>query len=428
MAIVVVGMLDEREEALKVIVQRIGERDHRTMLIDISIGTGAIVPALRADVGPDELLDLARQSEEIVSVKDDKPSAFVKDDKPSAFVKDDKPSALMARALRSKVVELHSSGKLEGIIAIAGMTGTLITLAAMRALPFGVPKLLITSAAAMPAHAEQLAEYFALKDITVMHAVVDTVGMNRLVRALAINGANAISGMVEARQLDIGSTRPLAAITEFGFCDKGAHFVRQILESTYEVVSFHSNGLGDQAAVELVRQGNFAAVIDMVPAAYGEYLFGGNRASGPDRLDIAANQPIPYIFCPGGFDMISCGPIDRRHRQDQLWISRNLESRQLYLQDRLRVQARTTVDEMVFLGKSVAEKLNLYRDRARVKVVIPLRGFSNLSVKGGPLFGPVADQAFIVSLKSTLSNEITIIEADTDINSPEFAHVVTEAL
>jgi uncharacterized protein (UPF0261 family) len=419
MAIVVVGMLDEREEALRVIAQGIAERGHPTVLVDISIGTGAIIPGLKADVSPRELLDLAHGSEGI---------APVGDEMPSAFIEDEKPSAAMARGLRSKVVDLYASGKLEGIIAIAGMTGTIISLGAMKALPFGVPKLLITSAAAMPAHASQLAEYFALKDITVMHAVVDTVGMNRLVQTLATNGANAISGMVEAGQLNSGPVRPLAAITEFGFCDQGAHFVRQLLESTYEVVSFHANGVGDQAAVELVRQGSFAAVVDMVPAAYGEYLFGGNRASGPDRLDIAVDQPIPYIFCPGGFDMISCGPIDRREEEDQLWISRKLASRKLYVQDRLRVQARTSVDEMAHLGKAVAEKLNLYCDKWRIRVVVPLRGFSSLSVKGGPLFDPEADQAFITALKSALSSEILVIEADTDINNPEFAHVVIEAL
>jgi uncharacterized protein (UPF0261 family) len=180
------------------------------------------------------------------------------------------------------------------------MTGTILSLTAMKALPFGVPKLLISSVAAMPAHAEKFSEYFGLRDITVMHPVVDTVGMNPLVKTIALNGANAISGMVEAGEILPQEKRPSVAITEFGFIEKGAHYVREILEKDYEIVSFHATGLGDQAAAELVSQGYFEVFIDLVPASFLEYLLGGNRASGPDRLDAAMNLPIPYILAPGG--------------------------------------------------------------------------------------------------------------------------------
>jgi uncharacterized protein (UPF0261 family) len=405
MAIVIVGMLDEREDALRMIQERIEERGHRTVLIDVSVGTGAIVPSLAADVGCEEIASLG-----------------------ATTGGEDTEVSLMAAGLTKKVTDLHRSGELEGIIAITGMTGGLISLAAMKALPFGIPKLLITSSMAMPAHAEQLAQYFALKDITVMHAVVDTVGMNGFVRTLATNGANAISGMVEAGHPSAPAGKCSIAITEFGFCDRGAHYVRQALEEEYEIVSFHSNGLGDQAAMDLVKQGYFTAFIDLVPGAYSEYLLGGNRASGADRLDIAAHQPIPYIFCPGGFDMISCGPFERKEKDDPLWKSRRLGERQLHVQDPLRVQARTSIEEMEQLGGAVAEKLNRYEDKGRVRVMIPRRGFSSLSVEGGPLFDPRADGAFVTALRSRLDPEIAVTEVDTDINSREFAQAVVAGL
>lgn len=408
MAVVIVGMLDEREEALKVIKEEIEKRGHRPLLVDISVGTGALVPGLKADVTSGELLDLAKGA--------------------GALDAGAKETALVADGLRRKVLALHESGELEGMIAITGMTGALISLEAMRALPFGVPKLLITSSASMPAHAEQYAEYLAFGDITVMHAMIDTVGMNGLVRTLAINGANAVSGMVEGRHPRVPRIRLSAAVTEFGFCEKGAHFVRRILEEGYEVVSFHSNGLGDQAAVGLVRQGYFAAFVDLVPGAYSEYLLGGNRASGPDRLDIAADQPIPYILCPGGFDMISCGPLERREKGDPLWVSRRLGERKLHIQDAFRVQARTSVEEMKQIASAVSERLNRYIAKARVKVVIPLGGFSALSVPGGELHDPEADLAFTESLKGQVDREIEVIEVACDINSPEFARVVTGKL
>jgi uncharacterized protein (UPF0261 family) len=414
MSIVVVGMLDEREQVLKIIKDQIEKRGHKVVLIDITIGTGAIAPALKADVSSDEIARLAGGS--------------LEDIKKMLAKERDKASSMMAEGLSKKVLQLHKAGDLKGIIAIAGMTGTFLSLTAMKALPFGVPKLLISSVAAMPAYANRLAEYFGLRDITVMHTIVDTVGLNPLVRTLAINGANAISGMVEGMEPPQKEKRPSIAITEFGFVDKGAHYVRDLLEKDYDLVSFHATGLGDRAAVDLVSQGFFEAFIDLVPASFSEYLLGGNRASGPNRLDATLHQPIPYILAPCGFDMISCGPIERKEKGDPLWVNRKLAERKLLVQDALRVQARTSPEEMETIAREVAGKLNAYPNKKLVKVVIPKKGFSSLSVEGGALHDPAVDQVFIDALKKYLSPEIKILEVDSDINKPEFARVVVETL
>jgi len=251
--------------------------------------------------------------------------------------------------------------------------------------------------------------------------------MNYLVRALAVNGANAISGMVK-NAVHQPTDSALLAITEFGFCDKGAHYIREILKKDYEIVSFHANGLGDRAAIRFVREGNFRAFIDLVPGAFAEYLLGGLRAAGPERIDVFLEKQMPYIFCPGGFDMISCGPLDRREKGDPLWISRKLHERKMHLKDRLRCEARVSAEEMEELGFAVAEKLNQARNKELVKVVLPRKGFSSLSTYGGPLFDPVADSAFIAALERELDPQIGVTEADTDINSPEFAPFVVSAL
>ena len=414
MSIVIVGMLDEREEALRIIKERIKRRGHKTVLIDVSIGTGAIVPALKADVGCDEVIKLAGETVEEIK---------------KMFAKErEKATSIIAEGLTKKVWELYKAGELQGIIAIAGMTGTFLSLTAMKALPFGIPKLLISSVAAMPAYASKLADYFGVRDITVMHSVVDTVGLNPLVRTLALNGANAICGMVEWVEPLKKEKRPSIAITEFGFCDKGAHYVRELLEKDYDLVSFHATGLGDRAAVDLVSQGFFEAFIDLVPASFSEYLFGGNRASGPNRLDSAVHQPIPYILAPCGFDMISCGPIERRDKGDPLWVSRNLAERKLLIQDALRVQARTSPEEMKTIAKAVAEKLNKYPNKNLVKFVIPKKGFSSLSTEGGALYDPIADKAFLEELKKDLDPEIKILEVNAHINTPEFAQAVVDSL
>ncbi len=414
MAIAIVGMLDEREEALRIIKEQIEKRGHKAVLIDVTIGTGAIAATLKADVGSDEIARLGGGTLEEI--------------KGMLAKEREKATSMMANGLSKKVLDLHRSGQLKGMIAIAGMTGTFLSLTAMKALPFGVPKLLISSVAAMPAYANRLAEYLGLRDITVMHTIVDTVGLNPLVRTLALNGANAICGMAEGLEAPGKEKRPSIAITEFGFVDKGAHYVRDLLKRDYDLVSFHATGLGDRAAVDLVSQGLFEAFIDLVPASFSEYLFGGNRASGPNRLDAALHHPIPYILAPCGFDMISCGPVERRDKGDPLWVSRKLAGRKLLVQDALRVQARTSPEEMETIAREVAGKLNAYPNKSLIKFVIPRRGFSSLSVEGGALYDPAADQTFIETLRKHLDPGISVLEVDTDINKPEFANVVVEAL
>lgn len=411
MSIAIVGMLDEREEALGIIRDCIAQRGHKPLLMDISVGTGAIVPSLQADVRCDELLELGRKSGE--PVPGGKSTV----------------TSVMAQGLKAKILELQQSGELQGIIAITGMTGALISLTAMKALPFGVPKLLVSGATAQPAHATQFADYFAVRDITVMNTVVDTVGMNALVRTLAVNGANAISGMVEGTRDLRHEGRPSIAITEFGFCEKGAHHIRAILEKEYDLVSFHATGLGDKAIMDLLPQGIFKAFVDLVPGAFSEHLLGGNRGFvGPNRLDAASALPLPYIFCPGGFDIISCGPMERRDRNDPLWTSRRLAERKLFVQDPPRVQARMNPEETEYVAAAAAERLNQYSVKARVKAVIPRKGFSSISMEGGPLHDPAADRIFAAAFKEHLDREIEIIEVDSDINSPAFAEAVAGAL
>jgi uncharacterized protein (UPF0261 family) len=409
MAIVIVGMLDERQEALALIRDRVRQKGHQACLADISVGSGAIVPTLEADVTPRELADLADRSSGL------------------AVPHGDAATAVATEGLRVKVRDMHARGEVQGIIAITGMTGALIALPAMMELPFGIPKILISGATTQPVHAAQFGEYFSRRDITVMHTVVDTVGMNPLVRTLALSGADAITGMVEGGRSALGGGRPAVAVTEFGYVDKGAHYLREALERDFETVSIHAMGMGDRAALDLTPQGVFAAFVDLMPGSFSEHVLGGNRDAGPDRLDFAAELDIPYIFCPGGFDMISCGPPERRDTNDPLWTSRRIAERKLHVTPP-RVQARTSPEETAQTAREVADRLNRYRNKARVKVVIPLRGFSSLSVAGASLHDPIADAAFASSLKSCLDPAIEVVEVDTDINDPVFARAVAETL
>jgi len=414
MAIAIIGMLDEREDGLRLIKDHIEGRGHKAILIDISIGTGAILSSLKADITCEELAHAGGTS--IDNIRE-------------MLAKErEKATSMIAEGLGRTVLDLHRTEDLEGIIAVGGMTGSFISLSALKLLPFGIPKLLISSVAAMPAYAKKLAEFFGVRDITVMHSVVDTVGLNPLVKNLMVNGAGAICGMVEEYEPPEKHEKPSIAITEFGFCDKGAHYVRELLEKHYNVISFHATGVGERAAVDLVGQGLFEAFIDLVPAGFSEHLLGGNRTAGPDRLDAGCSQGKPYILSPCGFDMLSCGPIQRKDKDDPLWLSRNIAERKYLHQDAMRVQARTSVEEMQTIARAVAEKLNKHTDKKLVKFIIPTKGFSSLSVEEGALYDPDSDQAFIDGLKENLDTEISIIEVESHINTPEFAMSVLDAL
>lgn len=415
MKILVIGMLDEREDGLSLLKSRIEQRGHDPILIDITIGTGAIAPSLKAHITNEEVAKAG--------------GTTIGEIREVLTRERDRATSMMADGLARKVLECYKSGRLDGIIAVGGMTGTFLSLTAMKALPFGVPKVLISSTVAMPAYARRLSEYLGLRDITVMNTVVDTVGLNPLVRRLMINGAGAICGMVEGIEPIKKETRPSVALTEFGFCDQCAHYVREGLEKlNCNPISFHATGLGDRAAEDLVGQGLLDAFIDLVPASLGEHILGGNRDAGPNRLEAAVSQAIPYILTPCGFDMLSCGPIERRDKDDPLWVSRKLADRKLLLQDAMRVQARTTAEEMSQVARVVAEKLNKHREKSLVKFLIPTRGFSSLSGEGAVLYDPEADSAFVDELRKRLDPEIRIVEIEVHINTPEFARAVVEAL
>src|SRR5262245_38583253 len=408
-------MMDERDVGLKLIKEHIEKRGHQAIVIDFSIGTGAIEPSFAADITCDEL-----------SVA----GGMTRDEVRAGFTKQrDAVTAAMAKGLAVKLTELHQRGSLQGVIAVAGMTGTLITLPALKELPFGLPKVLVSSATALPRYADYYAKYFSLADITVMHSVIDTVGTNAMLRTLLRNSAGAVCGMVEGYEAPekTKDAKPAVAITEYGFAEQCAHLVREALEHEFDLVSFHAQGLGDMAVEHQVGQGRFDGLIDLVPSAIGEYILGGNRPSGPDRLENAVRRGIPYVLAPCGFDILSSGPIARKDSGDPLWTSRKLAERKMFLQDSQRVQVRTSAAEMREVAKVVAERLNKHPHRKLVKFLVPTQGFSVPGAPGGPLHEPETDKAFVEELKRHLHPEIQMIELDTHLNTPEFANTVVRA-
>lgn len=175
----------------------------------------------------------------------------------------------------------------------------------------------------------------------------------------------------------------------------------------------------------MIDQGWFDGVLDIVPSGLCEQLLGGNRAAGSRRLLAAGERGIPMIVTPCGFDLLSCGPLERRDRHDPLWIARGLAQRQLFVPDSFRVQARTSREEVREVARETAVRLN--KARGPVTFLIPHRGWSNLSMSGGTLHNPENDQPLTEELRRCLTSpQVELVELDMELNSEEFARIVLE--
>ncbi len=332
----------------------------------------------------------------------------------------------MTQGATACVLDLVSQGRCDGIVSFGGVSNTTLASRVMSALPIGLPKLLISSAAAMPAHA---ARFFGAEDITMMHAMVDFSGLNVLTRAFLKRGAGAICGMARASDGPVTQSADarLIALTTFRFSDSCSRVVSKGLEALgYTVIPFHAQGVGENAMEDLIAQGLFAGVVDLVPSGLSEQMLGGNRAARPDRLDAAAKAGIPQILTPCGFDMISCGPIERRDTDDPVWQERRLAERALSITDRFRVQARTTAEEVRDIAGRLAEKLN--RATAPAAVLVPTRGWSTLSVSGGDLYDPDTDAVFVEALRAALDSTVPVTELELEIDAEAFGQALVNTL
>jgi uncharacterized protein (UPF0261 family) len=408
--IVIVSSLDTKGEEVKFLKNLIEKRGHKTLLLDMGMRGEPQIPA---DITSEEVARAMGTS--------------IQEIRTSTKSRSELTSIMIEGAIK-KVIELHQTGRLDGIVGVGGVSNTAMGTDVMKALPFGVPKLMVSSGAAMPSYA---GGFFGSSDLAILSSVVDMVGLHELSKSVLTRAAGAICGMVESGARAVFDSlkrqdKPLIALTQFQYASVCCELIRQSLEERgYTVIPCHADGVGDRAMEKLLEQGIFDGVVDIVPSGLSEQLFGGNRAAGLNRLEAAGERGIPQVFTPCGFDMISCGPLSRKDRSDPLWISRNIASRNYYVQDSYRVQAKTNIEELKQVAKAAAEKLN--RAKGPVKFIIPSRGWSSLSVQGQPLCDPDASKLFVKELKKQLKPEIEVKELDIHLNSPEFAKAVVEA-
>jgi uncharacterized protein (UPF0261 family) len=323
----------------------------------------------------------------------------------------------MIQGVTTKTQELLRQKVFDGILGIGGGQGTDICASAMRSVPRGMPKLLVSTIASGKA---TFGPYVGTRDITMMHSIADLQGLNFLIRRILANAVGGICGMVEALQDVEPQPRGIpVALSMLGTTTPGALRVKAILERRgYEVVAFHQNGTGGIAMEEMIREGAFRGVMDLNLHEIGDRFVGGLHSDPrQERLEAAGEQGIPQVIAPGSINYAVWGPFPS--------LSTELKTRKHIIHNPNMTLVRLSPDELRSVGKLTAEKLN--RAKGPIQVFIPLRGFSYPDRENLPHWEPEGNLAFIEALKAHLYPSVHLQELDAHINDPEFIDPVAEA-
>ncbi len=311
--------------------------------------------------------------------------------------------------------DLLSENKLDGLIAMGGSTGTLMATEVMRSLPFGIPKVMISSTAALPGLATR---YIGTGDIALFHSVIEISGITDLLKNVMDRAAEALAGMVLGTITSPKAQKGKAiALTMLGPCEKCASAVRSGLENKgFQVIGFSAAGIGDRAMEDMVADGFFQGVVDLAPGGVGEHLYGFMRDAGPHRLETAGKAGIPQIISTCSVNHMT--PAKSKYKPDY-------HKRRKYDLDKFRTWIRLSSDELKEVAGAFAAKLN--NASGPVSVIIPQKGWSSVDSPENPTYDPEEDQVFVETLREQLNSDVRIIEIPANMEDETFAQAVVMA-
>ena len=321
----------------------------------------------------------------------------------------------MGRGAAAVLARLHAEGSLDGTAAVGGSGNSSIAAQAMRDLPVGMPKLIVSTVASGDTR-----PYVGAVDVTMMYSVVDISGINQISAQILTNAAGAIAGMAQAAVPERSDERPLIGATMFGVTTPCVTRARERLEELgYEVLVFHATGTGGQSFEALATGGYLVGALDATTTELADDLVGGVLSAGPDRLEAVGRSGIPQVVSLGALDMVNFGPRDT--------VPPQFEGRNLYVHNPTITLMRTTVEENAELGRRIARKLN-GADSPTV-LFVPLKGVSAIDVDGQPFRDAEADEALFAALREGIdTTKVEVHEVDADVNDPAFATAMADRL
>jgi uncharacterized protein (UPF0261 family) len=392
--VVLVGTLDTKGREYAFLRDRLREHDVEVLVVDAGVNAPT---GIEPDIAREDVARAAGADVAALAAAGDRGAAVT----------------AMGAGAEQIVRDLHADGRLDGILALGGSGGSSIAARAMRALPVGVPKLLVSTVASGDTR-----PYVGAVDVTMMYSVVDISGINRVSARIMSNAAAAIAGMARVAAPAVDG-KPLVAATMFGVTTPCVTTARERLEELgYEVLVFHATGAGGQSMEALAKDGFLAGVLDATTTELADELVGGVLSAGPDRLEAAGAAGVPQVVSLGALDMVNFGPRDT--------VPAQFSDRNLYVHNPTITLMRTTADECTELGRTIGRKLS--GAKGPTALFIPLGGVSMIDVPGQPFHDAGADAALVAGLHDALDSSVEVHERSEDINDPAFATAMADRL
>ena len=390
--IAILGTLDSKAEEHSFLAERIRERGHNAALIDV--GTGG-EPQITPDYSRYEVA---------AATGVDLKSLIERHDRGACVV-------AMSEAAPIFLAQLVEAGTINGVVSLGGGGGTAIGTAAMRALPIGFPKLMVSTLAS-----GNTAHYVGTKDIVMMPSIVDVSGLNRISRTIFTRAAGAICGMVEAK-IDEEGGKPLIVASMFGNTTTCVNEAKAILEEAgYEVLVFHATGSGGQAMESLIESGMVSGVLDVTTTEWADEVVGATLSAGPTRMDAMTKAKVPAVVAPGCVDMANFGSRET--------VPPEFEGRNFYIHNPQVTLMRTNTRECAEIGKVIAIKANA--NTAPVAILNPLKAVSEINGEGQAFYDQEADTALFKAIRTNA--QVEVIDLEETINSFVFARACAEKL
>jgi uncharacterized protein (UPF0261 family) len=366
------------------------------------IHTGVFEPAFSVDVSNRTVAEAAGYNIDEIVAKKDRALA----------------TEALSKGMQKLVPELYKEGKFDGILSFGGSGGTSLVTPAMRELPIGVPKVMVSTMAS-----GNVEQYVGTSDIIMMPSIVDVAGLNKISKTIFGNAVLAIAGMLGMKdQLkeETDDGKPLVAATMFGVTTQGIKYAQEYLENRgYEVLVFHATGTGGKTMEALVNAGFFSGVLDMTTTEWCDEIVGGVLAAGQNRLEAAAKNKIPQVVSVGALDMVNFGPIET--------VPEQFSGRNLYKHNPTVTLMRTTIPENVKVGNKLAEKLNMASEKTAL--FLPLAGVSAIDQPGQPFYGAEEDEILFKTLREGVNEDVVeVVEMNNNINDQVFAEAAAQKL